>query len=62
MGGRFSPVQRRGVVWLVVWYAPIPVLFGTFLNVLVCSLLFANRRGGAARNPPMSQATTRHAI
>ncbi len=58
---RWLSALGAGVVWLVVWYAPIPVALGTVMNVLVSGVLFANRRGSAARHAPTSTAPARHA-
>ena len=58
---RWLSALLAGAAWLIVWYAPIPVALGTALNVLVCGVLFANRRGRAARHTPMSQVIVRRA-
>lgn len=50
-----------GVAWLVVWYAPIPVLLGAVVNGVVFGLLLANRRGGTARHSFMRPAIARRA-
>lgn len=56
---RWLNALGAGVAWLVVWYAPIPVVLSIVLNLLVCSLLFAYRRAGAARHAPAAPAITR---
>jgi len=58
---RWLNALGAGVAWLVVWYAPIPVLVGTFINGLMCYVLFAGRRGGAARHALMSRDDARRA-
>jgi len=57
---RWLTALGAGVAWLIVWYAPISILFGTVVNVLVCGVLIANRRGSAARHAPMSPSFARH--
>ncbi len=53
---RWLSALVAGVAWLVVWYASIPLMLGTGVNVLVCFLLLANRRGSAARHALASRA------
>lgn len=50
-----------GAAWLIVWYSPISVLYGTVVNVRMCGVLFTNQRGRAARHIPTSQALPQRA-
>ncbi len=58
---RWLSALVAGMAWLLVWYAPIPVVLGAGVNVLVCCLVFANRRGGVARHTSMPQTIARRA-
>ncbi len=56
---RWLSALVAGIAWLAVWYAPVPVALGAGVNVLVCFLVFANRRGKPAQYTAVVQKTTR---
>jgi hypothetical protein len=47
----FLIASVAGVAWLIIWYAPISVVFGVVVNVAVVALLRTNRlRSGSSRS------------
>lgn len=58
----FINASVAGVAWLMVWYAPLPVVLGVMVNVIVVALLRAARlRSAVSRGAtaPASAAVTR---
>jgi hypothetical protein len=44
LAGPFLTAMVSGMAWLIVWYAPLPVVLGVVINVAVPALLRARRR------------------